>query len=71
MEEEKIKELEEKINDIEKEEFNARRWYTEDYLLDVLNWEKTIEELREDLLSFRNTEYYTWTRDIYKEEAIE
>ena len=37
-----------------------RTWtYRDDYFVEVLNGEKSLEEAREDLLSFRNTASYT------------
>lgn len=37
-----------------------RVWtYRDDYFVEVLNGEKSLEEAREDLLSFRNTASYT------------
>lgn len=33
--------------------------YRDDYFVEVLNGEKSLEEAREDLLSFRNTDNYT------------
>ncbi len=37
-----------------------RTWsYRDDYFVEVLNGEKSLEEAREDLASFRNTTYYT------------
>lgn len=37
-----------------------RVWsYRDDYFVEVLNGEKTLDEAREDLASFRNTPSYT------------
>lgn len=50
---------------IEKEELQA--WnYLEDRLLDILNGEYDLEKAREDIKSFRNSEYYTGTNPEYK-----
>ncbi len=50
---------------IEAEELNA--WnYLSDRLLDILNGEYDLTQAREDIKSFRNTEYYTGTNDKYK-----
>ena len=51
--------------DIEKEELRA--WnYAIDHFLEVLNGEKSVETAREDILSFRNSKYYTGTKSEYK-----
>jgi len=50
----------------EKEEFNAWLGHALDYFLEVLNEEKSVETAREDLASFRNSEYYTGTREEFK-----
>ena len=52
--------------DIEIEEFKAWSGHTEYYLLEVLNGKKSLEEFKEDLLSFRNSEFYTGTKEEYK-----
>ncbi len=52
--------------DIEIEEFKAWHGNTEYYLLEVLNGNKSLEEFKEDLLSFRNSEFYTGTKEEYK-----
>ena len=60
--------------DFEIAEFRAWGGYTEDYFLEVLNGEKSIEQARDDLESFRNSEYYTGTKGKYfykeKEENL-
>ena len=38
-----------------------------DYFLDLLNGEADLEETRENLLSFRNTKYYTGRNKEYIE----
>ena len=55
------------MRDIEYEEFKAWNGNALYYLLEVLNGEKSIETLKEDLLSFRNSTYYTGTNDTYKQ----
>ena len=51
--------------DIEKEELRA--WGEPDYYFwQVLTGEISLEEMRENLLSFRNTKYYTGTNPEYK-----
>jgi hypothetical protein len=37
------------------------------YLFQLLNKEYTVEELREDLKSFRNTKHYTGSKPEFKE----
>ena len=54
------------IIDIEEEEFKAWNGHEVYYMVQVLNGEKTISEFKEDLLSFRNSEYYTGTNKKYK-----
>lgn len=53
--------------DIEIEEFRAWNGYESDYFLEVLNGEKSLKQAREDILSFRNSKYYTGTNPKYKE----
>ena len=49
----------------EKEELLA--WnYVEEHFIDLLNGEISLEETRENLASFRNSEYYTGTNDKFK-----
>jgi hypothetical protein len=50
----------------EREELDAWKSYGLDYFLDVLNGETPIEEARENLQSFRNSEFYTGTNEEYK-----
>lgn len=40
--------------------------YRDDYFLDILNGNLSVEEARENLKSFRNSEYYTGTNPEYK-----
>lgn len=50
---------------IEIEELKA--WdYALDYFIDVLNRDLSIDEARKNILSFRNSEYYTGTKGKYK-----
>lgn len=57
--------------DFEIEEMDAWQGLLEDhsrtYFIEVLNGEKSLEEAREDLASFRNSEWYTGTREEFKE----
>ena len=58
--------LEENKEDFEKDELGA--WsYSEEYFIDVLNGDLSLEECRENLASFRNSEFYTGTNQKYKE----
>lgn len=52
--------------DIEIEELKVWKYYALEHFLDVLNGDKSVEEAREDILSFRNSEYYTGTNPEYK-----
>jgi len=52
----------------EKEELDAWHEYSLDYFLEVLNGEKSLETVREDLSSFRNSKYYTGTKEEFKKE---
>jgi hypothetical protein len=52
---------------IEKEELGAWGIYALDYFLEVLRGEKTIEKAREDILSFRGSEFYTGSKEIQKD----
>lgn len=56
--------IEEKI---ELEELDTWKPYIADYFLDVLNGETSLEEARDNILSFRNTEHYTGTKEEHKE----
>lgn len=51
---------------IEKEELRVWNTYIEDYFLDVLNGDTSLEEARENIKSFRNTKQYTGTNPIFK-----
>jgi len=53
------------LEKFEKDELLA--WhYQEEYFIDVLNGERTVQKCREDLASFRNTKYYTGSNPKYK-----
>jgi hypothetical protein len=58
--------IEEAIEDkIEIEELNV--WeYEESYLCDILNKEYPLEDAISDIKRFRNTKYYTGTKEKYK-----
>ena len=56
------------MNKIKIEELSAWKPYIKDYFLDVLNNPHLIKEFREDILSFRNTKYYTGVENKYKKE---
>jgi len=53
--------------DFEEEELKVWRHRAAAYFLDVLNGETSLEEARENLASFRNSKYYTGTKEKYKE----
>lgn len=54
------------LNDFEKEELNAWNYFPE-YFIDLLNGEISLDEIKENLASFRNSKYYTGTNPKYKE----
>lgn len=60
-----IKPMGEKL-DIEKEELDAWNGHQDSYFLDVLNGETSLDEARENIMSFRNSKYYTGTQEKYK-----
>lgn len=51
---------------IEFEELDAWGIHTDSYFLDVLNGDTSLEEARENIKSFRNSKYYTGTKEEYK-----
>lgn len=54
------------ITDFEKDELNA--WNClEEYVIDLLNEELTLNEFKENLASFRNSRFYTGNNPKYKE----
>ena len=53
------------MKDFELEELNVWK-YTKEYFLDLLNGITSLEEMRENLASFRNTEHYTGNNPKYK-----
>lgn len=58
------------MNDIEREELKV--WNEPDYYFwQVLTGEVTLEEMRDNLLSFRNSVYYSGTNPKYKKELEE
>lgn len=56
---------------IEMEELKAWGSYSDSYFLEVLNGEKSLETAREDIKSFRNSKWYTGTKEEYKSELTE
>lgn len=54
------------VEKIEFEELEAWGIHTDFYFLDVLNGETSLEEARENIKSFRNSKYYTGTKEEYK-----
>jgi len=54
----------------EEEEFGAWHGYALYHFLEVLNGEKSLETVREDLASFRNSKYYTGTKEELKEDRV-
>lgn len=51
--------------DFEVEELGA--WhYKDDFFLDVLNGKTSVEEARDNLSSFRNSEFFRGTQEKYK-----
>ena len=57
----------EEIKDIEEDELNS--WGNSSlrfYVIQVLNGEETLEQFKENLLSFRNSEFYTGNNEKYK-----
>ena len=55
-----------KIFYFEKEEMYAWNGHEGYYFLEVLNGEKSLDTAREDLASFRNSKYYTGTKEEFK-----
>ena len=53
---------------IEREELKVWGHYVLDYFLDVLNGVVSLEEQRENILSFRHSEYYTGTKEKFRQE---
>lgn len=51
--------------DFEKDELNTWNYFPE-YFIDLLNGEITLDEIRENLASFRNSKYYTGNNKKYK-----
>ena len=58
------------LNQMQKEKIDIeelKAWsYALEYLLDILNCEYSVEQAREDILSFRGTEHYTGTNEKFK-----
>ncbi len=52
---------------ITKEELGAWGGYVDDYFCEVLNGEKSAEKAKEDLLSFRNSKWYTGDDSEFQE----
>lgn len=54
------------IKDLEPEELDVWGSHSNHYFWEVLSGEKSLETARDDILSFRNSEYYTGNNPDYQ-----